>query len=122
MTDDNKSQANSADNAGETFTGGEKNSDVEANKTLGAMSYVFILFLVPLLGKRDSKFAQFHAKQGLVLFAVELLVFMFSWVPLLGQLAMLTLLIISVMGVVKALNGEWWEIPYIYEWSKKVNL
>jgi len=122
MTDDNKSQANSADYAGETFTGGEKNSDVEANKTLGAMSYVFILFLVPLLGKRDSKFAQFHAKQGLVLFAVELLVFMFSWVPLLGQLAMLALLIISVMGVVKALNGEWWEIPYVYEWSKKVNL
>jgi len=122
MTDDNKPQANRADYAGETFTGGEKNSDVEANKTLGAMSYVFILFLVPLLGKRDSKFAQFHAKQGLVLFAVELLVFMFSWVPLLGQLAMLALLIISVMGVVKALNGEWWEIPYVYEWSKKVNL
>ncbi|MFA6106143.1 MAG: hypothetical protein WC745_00530 [Patescibacteria group bacterium] len=122
MTDDNKSQSNSADNAGETVSGGEKNSDAEANKTLGAMSYVFILFLVPLLGKRDSKFAQFHAKQGLVLFAVELLVSMFIWVPLLGQLAMLALLIISVMGIVKALNGEWWEIPYIYEWSKKINL
>jgi uncharacterized membrane protein len=56
------------------------------------------------------------------LFAVELLVFMFIWIPLLGQLAMLALLIISVMGIVKALNGEWWKIPYIYEWSKKVSL
>lgn len=122
MTDDNKSQNNGAENVSGTISGAEKNNDVEANKTLAAMSYIFILFLVPLLGKKDSKFAQFHAKQGLVLFAVELLVFMFVWVPLLGQLAMLALLIISVMGAVKALNGEWWKIPYIYEWSKKVNL
>ncbi|MFA6393544.1 MAG: hypothetical protein WCW25_01580 [Patescibacteria group bacterium] len=122
MTDENKFQGGGASDGAETGAGGENNKDVEANKTLAAMSYIFILFLVPLLGKRDSRFAQFHAKQGLVLFAVELLVFMFIWIPLLGQLAMLALLIISVMGIVKALNGEWWEIPYIHEWSKKVNL
>lgn len=100
---------------------GEKN-DIEQNKNFAALSYVFILFLIPLLGRKKSRFAQFHAKQGLVLLAVELLVFMFSWVPFLGQLAMLALLLISVMGIVKASNGEWWKIPYIYQWSKKISL
>ena len=46
--------------------------DVEANKTVAALSYISILFLVPLLGKRDSKFAQFHAKQGLILFTTRI--------------------------------------------------
>lgn len=47
--------------------------DIEANKTLAALSYAWILCLVPLLGRRDSKFAQFHAKQGLVLFIIEII-------------------------------------------------
>jgi len=26
------------------------------------------------------------------------------------------------MGVVKALDGVWWKIPYLYDLSKKINL
>jgi len=96
--------------------------DIEKNKTLAALSYVWILCLVPLLGKRNSEFAQFHAKQGLVLFIIEIIASLLIWFPVIGQLVMLTLLIVSVVGIVKALNGEWWKIPYIYNWSKKINL
>lgn len=99
-----------------------KDPDVEANKVFAALSYVWILFLVPLLGKRDSKFAQFHAKQGMVLFIIELLAGLIMWFPVLGQLLMLSLAVIAIMGIIKTLNGEWWEIPYIYKWSKKINL
>jgi hypothetical protein len=35
---------------------------------------------------------------------------------------MLALFVIAVMGIIKTLNGEWWEIPYIYDWSKKIKL
>lgn len=100
----------------------KKDADVEANKTIAALSYAWILCLVPLLGKRDSKFAQFHAKQGLVLFAIEIVAGLLMWFPIFGQLIMLALLVVSVMGIIKALNGEWWKIPYIYDWSKKINL
>jgi uncharacterized membrane protein len=99
-----------------------KDLDAEINKNIAAMSYLWILCLVPLLGKRDSEYAQFHAKQGLVLFGIELLASLFVWFPVFGQLFMLVLLVISVMGVVKTLNEEWWEIPFIYEWSKKIKL
>lgn len=100
----------------------KKDRDVEENKTIAALSYAWILCLVPLLGKRDSKFAQFHAKQGLILFIVEIAAGLVMWFPVLGQLLMLALLIFSVMGIIKALNGEWWKAPYLYEWSKKINL
>ena len=99
-----------------------KDPDIEANKTLAALSYVWILCLVPLLGKRSSRFAQFHAKQGLVLFIIEIIAGLIFWVPLFGQLLMLAIAVVAVMGIVKTLNGEWWKIPYIYEWSKKINL
>jgi uncharacterized membrane protein len=99
-----------------------QNKDVEENKTMAALSYAWILFLVPLLGKRDSKFAQFHAKQGMILFAIELGASLIAWFPVFGQLFMLALVVVAVMGIVKALNGEWWEIPFIYDWSKKIKL
>jgi len=99
-----------------------QNKDVEENKTMAALSYAWILFLVPLLGKRDSKFAQFHAKQGMILFVIELGASLIAWFPIFGQLFMLALVVVAVMGIVKTLNGEWWEIPFIYDWSKKIKL
>ena len=103
-------------------TGGGDKKDVEENKLLAALSYVWILCLVPLLAKRESKFAQFHAKQGLVLFIIDLIASLFFWFPLFGQLLMLLLLVVSILGIVKAYNGEWWKMPLVYEWSKKINL
>lgn len=92
--------------------------DIEKNKTMAALSYVWILFLVPLLGKKHSKFCQFHAKQGLILFILSF----FSWFPLVGWLMFLAIVVISVMGVIKTLDGIWWKIPYVYDLSKKINL
>ena len=99
-----------------------KEFDVEINKNTAALSYLWILCLIPILGKRDSEFAQFHAKQGLILFIIEIFAGLFSWFPIFGQLLILLLIIVSITAFVKTLNGESWKIPYIYEWSKKINL
>lgn len=99
-----------------------QDKDVLENKSIAALSYLWILCLVPLLGKKNSKFAQFHAKQGLVLFIIEIVGSLIFWLPLFGQLLMLVLLVVSIMGIIKTLNGEWWEVPFIYGWSKKINL
>src|SRR6056297_1100984 len=93
----------------------KKKLDVELNKAVAALSYVWILFLVPLLLKRKSEFSQFHAKQGMILFLISLL----TIIPILGQILFFVLLIISVISIVKVINGEWWKIPFVYEWSIK---
>jgi uncharacterized membrane protein len=92
--------------------------DVENNKVVAALSYVWILFLIPLLGKKDSKFCQFHAKQGLILFLLSFI----TWFPVIGWLIGLAIIVASVAGIVKVLAGEWWQTPYIYDLSKKINL
>jgi fumarate reductase subunit D len=97
-----------------------KDLDVEINKNMAALSYAWILCFIPFLFKRDSEFVQFHAKQGVTLFIIILIASLFVWFPVFGPLFMFGLVIVSVLGVVKTLNGEWWKIPFIYEQSKKI--
>lgn len=94
--------------------------DIEENRFIASLSYLWLLFLIPLLVKRDSPFAQFHAKQGLVLFIVEVLVSLIMWLPLIGQLLFLVVLIVAITAFIKTLNGERWKIPYLYSWSEKI--
>jgi len=94
------------------------NPDIEKNKSVAAAAYLWILCLIPLLTKQKSKYAQFHAKQGLVLFGLSF----FTIVPFFGWILFLTLIIVSATAVIKAYNGEWWKIPFVYDLSKKIKL
>ena len=46
--------------------------DINDNKILSLFSYIGILVLIPILAAKDSKFAKFHANQGLVILLGEL--------------------------------------------------
>lgn len=46
-------------------------SDVEKNKYLNILSYIGILFLIPLFAAKGSKYSRFHINQGLILFISE---------------------------------------------------
>jgi uncharacterized membrane protein len=93
--------------------------DITDNKYIAALSYIGILFLIPLLAKKDSPFAQFHAKQGLVLCVVSIL---FSFIPFFGWLVNLGLFVVVVIALIKTLSGEAWEIPFVKDAVKKINL
>lgn len=96
--------------------------DIEENKTIAAIGYIWILCLVPLLLKKNSKFAHFHGKQGLILFIVEICGFVVYWIQFIGWLFGLALLIVSIIGILKALSGEYWEMPVIGSLAKKINI
>lgn len=93
--------------------------DIADNKFIAALSYLGILFLVPLLVKKDSPFAQFHAKQGLVLCIAF---FVFSFIPFLGWLVNLFLLVVVIIALIKTLSGEAWELPLVKDVVKKLNI
>ncbi|MFA4941854.1 MAG: hypothetical protein WC582_04680 [Patescibacteria group bacterium] len=40
------------------------NSDIETNKNIAALSYIWILCLVPLLGKKNSKICAISRQAG----------------------------------------------------------
>lgn len=98
------------------------NKDVESNKVVAALSYLGILFLVPLLAAKQSKFAQFHAKQGLVLFVAEVVVSFVGWIPFFGWAAALVVFLAAVYGFLQALQGVYWEIPYVGKYAKELKI
>lgn len=104
--------------------------DVEENKGVAALGYVFILCFVPLLMAKDSKFAQFHAKQGLVLFIAEVALMVLSniliFIPVFGWFVMMVayfaVTIAAIVGLLKALEGEMWEMPVLGDYAKKLKI
>ena len=102
---------------------GEPTSD---EKVMGAIAYLGILFLVPLLAKKDSKFAMFHAKQGMVLFIAEIIAyiagFMLAFIPYFGWyldwLIYVVVGILALIGLIQALSGKYWELPVLGAWAK----
>jgi uncharacterized membrane protein len=96
--------------------------DIRDNSFLAAISYIWILCFIPLFLKRNSKYAQFHAKQGLILFVVEIVGWLVFWIPLVGWLLFLTVLVLAIMGIMNALQGVWWEMPFLGKYAKKINM
>jgi len=96
--------------------------DVQENKGVAALSYLFILFLVPLLTKRNSKFAQMHAKQGLILCIIEIIASFFYWIPFLGWFLSLVIAVVAIYGIIQALSGKYWPIPLIGTYAEKIKI
>ncbi len=96
--------------------------DIDGNKFLAALSYLWILCLVPLLLKRNSAFAQFHAKQGLLLFAIEIVGWIVFWIPIIGWALFVMVIVFSILGIRNALDGKYWVMPILGKYVNKLNL
>ncbi len=104
----------------------EKSKDVEENKLFAAIAYIGVLAFIPLLLKKDSPFAQHHGRQGLALFFVWIawgivgLFFSLAKLSALVNLGYLALVVVMVIGFFKAWKGEYWQLPAIGEYAKKL--
>lgn len=110
-----------------TGAGGKpQDPEIQDGKFFAAIGYVSLLCLVPLLLKKNNKFAIFHGKQALVLFIFEVASGILKVVPAVGDvvftLAFVICGILSVVGILKVLMDEYWEMPGIYEISQKISL
>ncbi len=92
-------------------------ADVEKNKVLCLFAYLGILFLIPLLACPDSKFARYHANQGIVLFLFDLIVSAVAVIPVLGWIAAavggVMSTVFTVIGIVNAVSGRAKELPLV---------
>lgn len=105
--------------------------DIERNKIMAILAYIGILFLIPLLVAKDSKFAKFHTNQGLVLFiadiaiciVIAIIAVILAFVPVVGPIiagivsGVLGLVIFALMifGIINAATGKAKELPLIGE-------
>jgi uncharacterized membrane protein len=100
--------------------------DAEKNKIFGILAYLWILCLVPILAAKDSPFAKYHANQGLVLFILEIVLWIgisvlsvvFSMIGLgfltffLGLIHLLPLVLL-ILGIINAAAGKCVPLPII---------
>lgn len=84
-----------------------------ANKTLAALSYLSVLFILPFLFARDDSFAMYHAKQGALLFAISAAGEVLGSIFGLGWIVTLFRLYWIYKGMTNASAGKMEPLPYI---------
>ena len=98
--------------------------DINDNKGLTILAYLFALVFVPMFVRKDSKFARFHCNQGLILFILEAAAItlgpILNCIPKIGWLFALPCyavyvfcVVLAVMGIVAVCRGQYKELPII---------
>ena len=99
--------------------------DVQEGKFFAVISYISFFCIVSLILKKDNKFALFHAKQGLVLFVLEVLCFILSIIPLfwlIKNLIWVIFTLVSLWGMLLALQGDYKRLPVVSGIADKIVL
>jgi uncharacterized membrane protein len=82
----------------------EVDKSIEEGKIFAFIGYWGLLFLVPILAKKDNKFALFHGKQGMVLTIAFIAV------------------VFAIIGMIKALTGAYWKMPILGDIAEKIKI
>lgn len=95
----------------ETVTILSRAEDVDKNKDLAAFSYLYVMaFVVYFLKHKESAFIRFHAKQGMILCG---LAFVCIFIPYVGKLLQLVVLVGVAAGFIAAAQGQWKDVPLV---------
>jgi len=109
---------------------------IEEGKGIAWLSYLGILFIIPLMTHRENPYVMHHVKQGIGVFGVWVVWMLWGFASWLLQLALSQVsdtagccmgplfglvslaiaifgLVLSVMGIVKSLSGELWQAPVV---------
>ncbi len=103
-------------------------ADIEQNKIMAILAYLSWLVIIPIFAAKDSKFARFHANQGLVLAITEIawwiaqaiistVLYAISWrlgfISSILGFVNLVFLVLLIIGIMNAANGRAKELPVI---------
>ena len=92
--------------------------DVLENKGMAALSYFGILFLIPLLTRKNSPFVRFHLNQAISLFLARVALWAFAlftgglgaFLPAIGRIFTFGC---AIAGIVAALGGKRKRLPIV---------
>jgi uncharacterized membrane protein len=91
--------------------------DVEKGKGMAWLSYIGILWLVPMLAMKENVFCKFHVKQGIMLMLYGVAVGIVGGaIPFLGwfivaPIGSIIVLVLAIMGIINSLGGKYWVCP-----------
>jgi uncharacterized membrane protein len=103
------------------------------------LSYLWLLALVPLLVEKQDAEVQWHAKNGLMLLAAEVVIWIAfgavhfilamihlgiigCFLGLLGPLIGLGFLVVRIICILKGVKGERFIIPVVSQYASQINI
>ncbi len=109
----------------EIFPEGSGDGERLSNPLYIVFSYIPFLCLLPILRLSENKSLRFHAKQGLVLFLIEIFASVFL-IPAISSLVWRAILIAcigsSIAGILFALQGKHVRLPLISDLADKIKI
>ena len=100
--------------------------DVESGKGMAILSYIGILALIPYFSEKNNKYVIYHAKQGMNLFIIDIilgvaigiissiLTWRLYWLSsIIDSLLGLFMVALSIIGIVNVCNGKAKELPIV---------
>lgn len=97
-----------------------------------ALAYLWILAIVPLVAKKEDREVQWHAKNGLVLLGVEIIVMILFMIlgflditlgcasSIIQCVVWIGFLVIRIMAIMKGVNGQRMRIPVVSDMADKM--
>ena len=109
------------------------------SKIFAALSYFSILFVVPLITKKEDSFVKFHIRQGFTLFLAEIILWFilyliesllvtlfsysaFSFISFLHKIVWIFFVAVSLVGIYSAVRGLKIKIPVLWMLSKNIKI
>jgi uncharacterized membrane protein len=92
--------------------------EIEKAKGTAWLSYLGILWLIPLLTLKDNSYAKWHVKQGIALdivtIGVGIVMAILSFIIIgliIGPIGFAIILVLRIIGLIKSLQGDMWKCP-----------
>ena len=95
-----------------------------------ALSYLWILAVIPLIVEKDDSEVQWHAKHGLVLLVLEIILYavlaVVSMVPVIGCVTVFLpfvvfvgFLVIRILCITKGIAGQRFTLPVVSDFANR---
>jgi uncharacterized membrane protein len=105
----------------------EHNSSENSSRTTGQLqmailAYIPFLCFIPLFNKEADEFTRAHGRQGLILFAFEIVagLMLMPIADFFWKLVIIACVIASIAGLVAVYSGKRFELPVIGKWADKI--
>ena len=112
-------------------------TDIQQNKFMAVLAYLGILWLIPFFGCKQSRYVQYHCKQGFNLMLLDIAYIIISsvlssviktkryfygiyygsytpgWLTTILWLVSIPIAVLAILGIINAINGKAKELPII---------
>lgn len=102
--------------------------EIKDDTLMGVLCYLGPLVIIPYMTALDNPFVKFHVKQGIVLFGLEVVIyilgsmFLFSGLYPIIMLLNLGTLIFTIIGIVNVVGKKEVALPLIGQFADKIKI